>query len=67
MISLGLLFAFVAGAEALAPQLAEANPVFVLDCGDVPVGVLVQSAGPPTTELMAMGERPAGCLRDSAR
>lgn len=67
MISLGLLFAVAAGAEVFTAQLPEGDPVAALACGDAPVGVAVQDAGPPTTELMAMGERPAGCLYDLPR
>ncbi|HKW66641.1 MAG TPA: hypothetical protein VJP04_05090 [Terriglobales bacterium] len=65
MISLGLLFAVAAGGGVLAAQSPEADPVAGLACAAA--GVVGHGAGAPTTELMAMGERPFGCLRDFAR
>ncbi len=67
MISLGLLFAVAVGAGAFVPQLVDGDPVAGLACADAPVAGVVQSAGPPTTELMAMGERPGRPLRDLVR
>ncbi len=66
MISLGLLFAVAAAAGGFVPQLPEGDAVAGLAWGDATVGVVVQGAVPPTTELMAIGERPASCLRDFA-
>jgi hypothetical protein len=63
VISLGLLFAAAGGGGVFAAQLPEADPVAGLACAAA--GVVGQDAGAPTTELMAMDERPAECLRDA--
>lgn len=57
----------VAAAGDFVTQLLEGDPVDGLVCEDAPVEVLVQGAGLPTTELMAMGERPAACFPDLPR
>lgn len=67
MISLGLLFAVAAGGGVFAAQLPDAEAVAGLFCGGAPVEVVVQSAGPPMTELMVIDDRPTGPLRVLAR
>ena len=56
VISLGLLFVFAGGAGVFALQLPDGDAPPELADG---LEALAQSAGPPITELIAMGERPA--------
>ena len=67
MISLGLLLAVAAGGGVFATQLRDAEAVAGLVCEGAPPEVVVQSAGPPMTELMAIDERPGAPLRVLAR